>query len=42
MLAIQVLEESLERIIVAEVGFDLKREDLLEVISDWATNAIGA
>jgi len=42
VLVIQLLEEKLARVINSHDGFAAKREELLRVITDWTTEAIGA
>lgn len=42
VLVIQLLEEKLEQVIESSDAFKDKKEELLKVISDWTTEAIGA
>jgi hypothetical protein len=42
VLVIQLLEEKLKHVIESDDGFAPHREELLQVITDWTTEAIGA
>ena len=42
VLVIQLLEEKLKQIIEGDEGFSAKREELIGIITDWTTHAIGA
>lgn len=42
VLVIQMIEEKLQQVIENDEGFAAKRAELLKVIEDWTTEAIGA
>jgi hypothetical protein len=42
VLVIQLIEAQLHRFLTDDPGFASRRDELLRVISDWATEAIGA
>jgi hypothetical protein len=42
VLVIQLLEEKLKQVIEGDEGFAPKRKELLKLIVDWTTEAIGA
>lgn len=41
VLVIQLIEEKLKQVLDGDAGFEVKRAELLRVISDWTTEAIG-
>jgi hypothetical protein len=42
VLVVQLIEEKLKQVVDGDAGFDAKRAELLRVITDWTTEAIGA
>ena len=42
VLVIQLIEEKVKQIVGSDVGFAPKRAELLRIITDWTTEAIGA
>ncbi len=42
VLVIQLIEEKLKKVVDGDAGFAPKRVELLRIITDWTTEAIGA
>jgi hypothetical protein len=42
VLVIQLIEERLKQVVDGDDGFETKRAELLRLITDWTTEAIGA